>query len=147
MNYVLPTTKFTTPFLNIKVQQVYKVPNTQFQNHKEEIHNINITVTGSTFYPWVHMATNAIMTYAFIPLRIWSCIIPLLRQCMILIVPVRSDHMIAMKLQYKEWWMHYAWQPNIGPPHWHGLNKYFHFLKIRINTYNMLEQCPHICKW
>jgi hypothetical protein len=62
--------EFTTPFLNIKVQQVYKVPNTQFQNHKEEIHKINISMTGSTFYPWVHMTTNAIMTSAFIPLRI-----------------------------------------------------------------------------
>jgi hypothetical protein len=33
------------------VQQIYKLPNTPFQNHKEEIHNINISMTGSTFSP------------------------------------------------------------------------------------------------
>jgi hypothetical protein len=116
-NSVLPTTEFTTPFLNIRVKQVYKVPNAQFQNHKEKIHNINISMTGSTYSSWVHMTTNAIMTSAFIPLGIWTCIVPLHGQHTMLIVPVRSDHMIMTKLQCKEWWMHYAWQTNISPPH------------------------------
>jgi hypothetical protein len=44
---------------------------------------------------WVQMTANARMTSVFIPLRIWSHIVPHLGQHTMLNVPVRSDHKIT----------------------------------------------------
>jgi hypothetical protein len=39
-------------------------------NHNVKIHTIHNHIIGSTLLPWMHMATDAVMTSAFIPLRI-----------------------------------------------------------------------------
>jgi hypothetical protein len=94
-------TWFHNHLLIIKLQHKNNVQHIYLPHLAGRNHNSNIAMSHLIYTSWVQMTANARMTSAFIPLRIWSRIVPLLGQHTMLNVPVRSDHMIMTYFKCK----------------------------------------------